>query len=297
MLCLTVLLTCALAAPLPQWASVRLQQALEPSIRHSLPQQGAALAAQISRLLRWRGDVHRRLHRDDHLNLLWAHNPPPPGEPSDAGEPELLALDYAGQQLQLRAYRFVGADGIGRYYTAAGERVEPRLHNAPVPRYVQITDTVQGRRRGRRRHHGIDLKAAAGEPVITPFAGTIRRLNWARRHNGRCVEIQFDDGRIGRFLHLQRLQKALRRGQYLLAHSPLGCVGSTGHSGAPHLHYELWGGGAPQEPLRAPGHGSSAARLPETELAAFAIQRDAYDRALLGPAAAHKGWAAGAEAW
>jgi murein DD-endopeptidase MepM/ murein hydrolase activator NlpD len=271
------------ALAVPRWAAVRLQRSLEKSVAHALPQEGPVLAAQVARLLRWRGSLRKNLHRDDQLTLLYNHMPPPAGGPSSEAHSELLALWYAGQQISLRAYKFVGQDGIGRYYTAAGDRVEPRLRNPPVPAYVQITELVQVRRRGQRRHHGLDLKAAQGAAVVLPFAGRIRRTNWHRRRNGRCIEVAFDDGRIGRFLHLERLHSQVRPGALLPAGAPLGAVGSTGHSNAPHLHYELWDHGIPTEPLRAPGHGQAKSRLSSEEHGHFLAQRDAYDRALGGP--------------
>ncbi len=268
----------------PRLLSLRLQGSLEASLTASDPAQGPGLAAQVARLLRWCGSLRKNVHRNDHLSLLFAHTPPPTAAPSSAAGSELLALHYMGQQLRLRAYRFVGDDGIARYYTANGRRVEPRLLNPPVPRYVQITDVVQRRGRGgQRRHQGIDLKAPQGERVQSPFAGTVRRLNWGRRHNGRCIEVAYADGRLGRFLHLASVAPAVRPGATLAAGSLVGTVGSRGHSGAPHLHYEVWARGQAVEPLRASGHGQSKAQLGPRECRAFAAQRAAYDRALQGP--------------
>jgi murein DD-endopeptidase len=276
LVCLLLWGLCRPASATPRLVSLEVKDNLERSVVRSLPREGPAVAAQVARLLRWRGDVSRNLHRGDTLRLLYT--PPGPGDT----EPNLLALHYRGLQVQLHAYQYTDASGIARYYTESGARVEPQMLNPPVPRYVQITETLQ-RGRGRRRHRGIDLKAPSGTPIVLPWGATVRRVNWARRRNGQCIEVMYDDGRLGRFLHLSRVEAAVQRGAHLAAQTSLGQVGNTGHSNAPHLHYEVWLGGRPVEPLDA--HGRSTAALTGAELQGFAVQRAAYDRALLGPTA------------
>ncbi len=275
---LACLLWARSSAATPQWASLRLQASLEASLVRSLPRDGPALAAEVARLLRWRGDIQRQLHPGDRLALLYDDA----ARPTADTEPELQALIYVGRQVQLRAYKFADAAGIARFYDGSGTLIEPQLHNPPVPAYQQITETLQvRRRRGQRRHLGIDLKAPTGSPIRLPWAGQVERLNWRRRRNGLCVAVRFDNGRLGRFLHLDKVDPQVRPGARLPAHSRLGWVGSTGHSNAPHLHYELWQGTRPLEPLEAHGHG--VGQLAPSALTAFAQRRAAYDRAMQGP--------------
>lgn len=270
---LNALALCAALVTSPSWVSFTIKDSLEVSIVRVVPAEGPALSAEVARLLRWRGDVNRNVHRGDTLQLLYQ-----PGQT----EPDLLALVFTGAQINLRAYRYTGADGIARYYDQHGVLVEPQLLNTPVPAYAQITETVQAGR-GKRRHHGIDLKAAEGSPIRLPFSGSVLRTNWAQRVNGHCIEVAFDNGKVGRFLHLLRLDPGVRPGAHLAVGAPLGLVGNTGHSNAAHLHYEILVAGKPVEPLDV--HGRRTARLGEDALAAFSTQRDALDRALVGPAA------------
>ncbi|HET6345865.1 MAG TPA: M23 family metallopeptidase, partial [Myxococcota bacterium] len=75
----------------------------------------------------------------------------------------------------------------------------------------------------------------------------------------------------------------VRPGAHLGAGTLLGAVGSTGHSNAAHLHYEIIADGKPLEPLNV--HGRRVVKMDGTSLASFATQRDAFDRVLEGPAA------------
>ena len=265
---LTMLVLCTLAqTPVePAPLTVVIRGSLEQSFTRAVPAHGEALSAEVARLLRWRGDVNRQIHAGDRVVLIYS-------EPA-TGEPELLALQFMGLQLQLQAYRYTGADQIARYYDAAGALIEPEMVNTPVPATVQITETMQ-HGRGRRHHNGIDLKAAQGTPIRMPFAGQVRRVNWSTRANGNCIEVTYDSGLVGRFLHLYRVHPEVRVGARLPADAPLGQVGSTGHSNAAHLHYEILREGTPLEPLDV--HGRRRAELLSDARSAFDRQRAHLD--------------------
>lgn len=255
------------AFPFKAWglerASVTIRHTLEESIGREAPGHGPALAAQVARLIRWRGDVTRVVHPGDKLTLVYSF--------ADK-EPQLQAIRYAGTQVHLEAYLFTGADHIARFFDAEGARVEPELLNSPVPNYVQITEIVQ-HGRGKRPHRGIDLKAPEGTPIISPYAGTVKRINWHRRLNGRCIEILYDDGHLAHFLHLARLEHDIRPGLHLSKGRPLGAVGSTGHSSAAHLHYEILKGPRVLEPLIV--HGRRWVHLSPRELPSFRLAKAA----------------------
>ena len=245
---------------------VVVKSALERALVAREPACGRALGAELARLLRWRGDVARKVRPGDTLEVLYVPHPKPT-------EPELLAVHYDGELLHLHAYRFAAAgDGIARYYDGDGHRVEPTMRHPPVPRYWQITETVQ-RGRGRRHHRGDDFRAPEGSPVVLSFPGRVTRTNWSRRHNGRCIEVQLDAGYLAHFLHLQVLAPEVRPGRRLEAGAVLGTVGNTGRSTGAHLHYELLRHGQPVEPLKV--HGTVQDQLHGRDLPAFVAWRDA----------------------
>lgn len=58
-------------------------------------------------------------------------------------------------------------------------------------------------------------------------------------HPANFVEILQDDGLVARYYHLQSESLTVRNGQRVKCGTPLGKVGSSGKSSAPHLHFEL----------------------------------------------------------
>lgn len=194
-------------------------------------QHGAALAAQVARLLRWKGDIVRDVHPNDALTLAYR---------LEDGQPRLVALVYRGLAIHLSAFPLLDGDGVLRLYDSRAGLIEPRLRHSPTD-YQQITETVQSGR-GKRRHRGIDLKAPTGTPIRAPFAARVSRVNWSTRINGNCVDLVYTAGRAaglhGLFLHLDQVDN-LRPGQRLSPGQKFATVGNTGRSSAAHLHYEI----------------------------------------------------------
>lgn len=211
-----------------QHVSAEVVGSIEATLTKQTGRHGPALAAQTARLLGWKGDVARQVHRGDKIRLVY----------SNQELPELLALEYDGLKLKIRAYSFEDKDNILRYYDASGRGIEPAIKNSPLENYGQITEVPQ-RGRGKRSHDGVDFKAETGTPIRMPFTGKVNRVNWSTRVNGRCVEVIFNSGKKARFLHLHTVHKGVQAGRTLKAGAPLGTVGSTGRSGGPHLHYEI----------------------------------------------------------
>jgi murein DD-endopeptidase len=247
-------------------AHVKVEGSIEGSLAKALGKDASALGAQVARLLRWRGDIVKDVLRGDDLWILY----------EQADGPELVAMSYQGTNLSVAGYRHPDASGIPRFYDQDGVLIEPGLAHSPVLTYAQITETVQ-QGRGKRKHHGLDLKAAIGTKIIAPFAGKVARVNWSRRVNGNCVELVYDHDRVARFLHLSKVADTIKPGAVLAAGDEIGEVGSTGHSSAPHLHYEIRDqGGKVLDPLAI--HGTTKVSLTEAERGSFVAARDLYLR-------------------
>lgn len=256
-----------LASAAPTTINVPISGSIEGSLAHVIAAKPASeLAAQVTRLLRWKGDVARNVHRGDEMRLMYE-----PGET----QTELVALRYRGQQLNLTAYRYEDETGVPRFYDETGTLVEHVFKNGPVTRYTQITE-LPNVGRGQRKHAGVDFKAPVGTPVRLPFAGKVTRTNW-KRVNGNCVEVEIAGGKLVRFLHLNSLDKHVKRGTALAAGAAIGTVGNTGHSSAPHLHYEIRDSkNNVQDPMKL--HGMLVAKLAVQRLGGFAEARAAYEK-------------------
>jgi murein DD-endopeptidase MepM/ murein hydrolase activator NlpD len=105
-------------------------------------------------------------------------------------------------------------------------------------------------------HEGQDVMAAAGTPVVAPYAGTISSTSFQSEGAGEYVVLDATDGRDYFFAHCLRHSTVVAEGAAVSAGQTLCQVGATGAtSGAPHLHFEIWlvgwrvAGGAPIDPL------------------------------------------------
>jgi murein DD-endopeptidase MepM/ murein hydrolase activator NlpD len=108
---------------------------------------------------------------------------------------------------------------------------------------------------GRRRmHHGIDLAASTGKVVGSAAQGWVVRTGWAGGY-GLLVEVRHPGDLTTRYSHLSAILCA--PGDAVEPGQPLGLVGKTGLATGPHLHFEVWRGGEPSDPLPWLGLGAA----------------------------------------
>jgi murein DD-endopeptidase MepM/ murein hydrolase activator NlpD len=103
---------------------------------------------------------------------------------------------------------------------------------------------------GRRRHHGIDLLAPAGTPLVAVAGGRITRLSNLDRGRG-GISLWLRDARGTAYYYAHNQHNLVHLGQQVQAGQLLGRVGATGNArgGPPHLHFQIHpGGGRPVSP-------------------------------------------------
>ena len=86
-------------------------------------------------------------------------------------------------------------------------------------------------------HEAMDIGAPYGSTVYAADAGTITYSGWATDGYGYTVIIDHGNGRETWYNHLKGA--LLNAGGYVERGTPVGEVGSTGHSTGPHVHFEL----------------------------------------------------------
>jgi murein DD-endopeptidase MepM/ murein hydrolase activator NlpD len=94
-------------------------------------------------------------------------------------------------------------------------------------------------------HEGIDIAAPEGTPVRAAAAGAVLAAG-PMGGCGNAVVIDHGAGLSTRYCHLSAT--ARRRGERVGAGEEIGCVGSTGRSTGPHLHFEVREGGVAMDP-------------------------------------------------
>jgi murein DD-endopeptidase MepM/ murein hydrolase activator NlpD len=103
---------------------------------------------------------------------------------------------------------------------------------------------------GRRRHHGIDLLAPAGTPLVAVASGHISRLSNTDRGRG-GISLWLRDAQGTAYYYAHNQHNLVRLGQRVGAGQLLARVGTSGNArgGPPHLHFQIHpGGGRPVSP-------------------------------------------------
>lgn len=116
-------------------------------------------------------------------------------------------------------------------------------------------DPIHG---GERQHHGLDLAAPSGTPILSVGDGVVLRSGWVPGY-GRMVEVDHGGGVVARYAHGSRLDVEV--GAQVQKGSVLGAVGSSGRSTGSHLHLEVRVDGQPVDPaawLHGEGSGDDA---------------------------------------
>ena len=96
-----------------------------------------------------------------------------------------------------------------------------------------------------RMHAGIDFAAPYGAPIRAAADGVVNYAGWHGGH-GRYVRLSHGGNMGTGYAHMSRI--AVASGSRVRAGQIIGYVGSTGLSTGPHLHYEVYRGGATINP-------------------------------------------------
>lgn len=104
----------------------------------------------------------------------------------------------------------------------------------PHPGYV--TSPYGYRRRFRRMHKGIDLKANVGDTIRAAFDGKVRLTKYEARGYGYYVVVRHTNDLETVYGHLSKF--LVEPDQYVRAGDPIALAGNTGRSFGSHLHFE-----------------------------------------------------------
>ena len=185
----------------------------------------------------------RALQPTDRFDLVVAQRRAATGEVEE-GDLLLAALWRDGHSTQLIRWTVDGRTG---WYDAAQLTRPQSRFLQPVQGYLS---SGYGLRRHpilgyTRMHAGVDFAAAYGSPVRAASDGTVGYAGWHGGH-GRYVRLNHAGGLGTGYGHMSRI--AVAPGTRVSAGQVIGYVGSTGLSTGPHLHYEVYRGGATVNP-------------------------------------------------
>ena len=227
-----------------QFSQVTIHRGLEADLIPIVgPAQGRAVAQVVKRVLVWWVNPRRDLRKGDHLEFVW--------EARTDAEPLVHGVWFKSGKLGTQKIAVLIQPEKQPFHRwvepHTGYEVALRLKSPPVHKYEQITSLLDDGR----GHRGVDFKAPVGTPVVAPFSGTILKVNWSTRRNGRCVKIRNEGtGWEASFLHLSSVGRGIKVGRKVKKGQRVGKVGNTGHSFAPHLHYQIEKNGRVLDPMR-----------------------------------------------
>ncbi len=96
-------------------------------------------------------------------------------------------------------------------------------------------------------HEGQDFAGPYLSPVYATAPGIVSYVG-VRTGYGNVVEIDHGNGFKTRYAHLASY--IVHAGQHVALDQRIASLGNTGRSTGPHLHYEVWINGRPQNPAR-----------------------------------------------
>lgn len=153
------------------------------------------------------------------------------------------ARRIAREQARLRAEAEAArrAAAAAGYNSSAGTSASGRT--CPVAGANSFRNDWLDPRPGGRLHHGTDLVAATGTPLVAVENGVVFSLNW-HYAGGIGLYLRGDSSDVYYYAHLQSYGP-ISEGQRVTQGSVVGYVGSTGNARIPHLHLGYQPGGGP----------------------------------------------------
>lgn len=120
--------------------------------------------------------------------------------------------------------------------TEVPDRKEIDVTNFCIPCPGHITSRYGYRRRFRRMHKGIDIKAQTGDTIYAAFDGKVRITRYERRGYGYYVVLRHTNDLETVYGHLSKF--LVEPNQVVKAGEPIALAGNTGRSFGSHLHFE-----------------------------------------------------------
>lgn len=226
----------------------------------------------IPKLLQWDIDFYHDIHPGDSFQILY-YERFVDGEYYEDGEIIALQFQSGGRPYNLVRYEDEGV--FKGYFTREGYAARKRFLRTPVE-YTRISSGFSLKRlhpihKVVKPHLGIDYAAPTGTPVYATGDGVVSRVGYTSA-NGNYVFLEHDRVYKTKYLHLYKIDPAVKKGATVKQGQRIGSVGMTGHATGPHLHYEFLVHGEHQNPATI--HLPEGKPLSEDEIERFQAHAD-----------------------
>lgn len=231
----------------------------------------------IPKLLQWDIDFYHDIHPGDSFQILY-YERFVDGEYYEDGE--IIALQFQSGSRPLNLVRYEDEGVFKGYFTREGYAARKRFLRTPVE-YTRISSGFSLKRlhpihKVVKPHLGIDYAAPTGTPVYATGDGVVSKVGYTSA-NGNYVFLEHDRVYKTKYLHLFKIDPAVKKGATVKQGQRIGSVGMTGHATGPHLHYEFLVNGEHQNPATI--HLPEGKPLSEDEIERFQAHADElFDR-------------------
>lgn len=161
--------------------------------------------------------------------------------------------EVSGAMIEIAGKRYaVYKHTDGRYYDAKGAQYEKFLFKLPV-RNARMTSGFTKRRyhpvlHRYRAHVGVDFGARPGTQILASGEGRVCFCGYSNGY-GKTIKIRHSNGLTSLYAHQKGFKKGIHTGSKVKQGELIGYVGSTGLSSGPHLHFGMYDGSTPINPL------------------------------------------------
>jgi murein DD-endopeptidase MepM/ murein hydrolase activator NlpD len=195
-------------------------------------------------------NFHRDLQPGDRFAIIYQEDILNNREVLDQGT--ILAAVLEVNNKTYYAVRYVGADGVSRYFNQEGNGLGIAFLRYPL-KFSKITSYFSKSRfhpvlKVNRPHNGVDFAAAIGTPVRVISDGVVE-VAGARGGSGIMVKVRHNDRYSSAYLHLSKIADGVTTGARVSRGQVIGAVGMTGYATGPHLHFSFYDRGVYVDPL------------------------------------------------
>ncbi|QHE89036.1 M23 family metallopeptidase [Hydrogenophaga sp. BPS33] len=241
--------------------------------------QNAYLRANLDAMARRLGEMQARMVQIDSLGErvagLAGLNPAQFKLPQGAGGALVAGRDLTMEELTVALDSIEQSSGSRvDWLTVVESRLfDQKIQRTMVPTEQPVADTPVGSRFGFRidpitgrsaLHTGLDFPANPGTPIVAAAGGVVVVQEYHAAY-GNMVEIDHGNELITRYAHSSKV--FVKKGDIVKRGQKIAEVGTTGRSTGPHLHFEVWVAGVPQDPSRFLAAGENLASAKPAALA------------------------------
>ena len=140
----------------------------------------------------------------------------------------------------------------GRFYDIKGAQIEKFIFKLPI-RNARITSGFTKSRyhpvlHRYRAHVGVDFGARPGTQILSTGDGKVSFAGYSNGY-GKTIKIRHSNGLTSLYAHQRGFKPGIHIGSNVKQGELIGFVGSTGLSSGPHLHFGMYDGSTPINPM------------------------------------------------